>query len=466
MTKKVLNLFDAAWFFVERKDAPAHFGPLIILSPPEGADPAYVRALVERWRGYTKFAPPFNYVFRADPVPSWNTVADDEIELDHHLRHAALPAPGGERELQQLVSQLHSLPLDRSRPLWECHVIEGLSGGRFAIYFKLHHGQLDGVAAARLFSRTLSVDPADDGQLPIWSVGARRPSTASPSPSAEGAPAGPLARFGKALGGASASAHALIRMASAGRAGSAEGPVLPFQAPMTPLNQRIGNRRSFVALGFELARLRVAANAADVTVNDVFLSVFAGALDRYLRRVGEVPDGSIIGQIPMNVRGSSDSGIGNALSFLYAPLHSDIADPVVRLQAVHRSTRAAKGVYRRIPQTAMGLFTIVLSGPQMAVLIAGLGGRGRPAANLVISNVPGPDDQLYLSGARVDEICGPSVLFHGQALNVTMATYAGRAVISMTACSRSVPHLEQLAEYTEAVLVETEHALGIENPEH
>ncbi|WP_433567227.1 WS/DGAT/MGAT family O-acyltransferase [Nocardia sp. CA-151230] len=469
MTKTFLNLFDAAWFFVERSDAPAHFGPLIIVSPPAGAPATYVGDLVAQWRANQTFAPPFNAVLGRWPIPCWETAADQDIDLDYHLRHIAMPTPGGQRELGVLVSHLHSLPLDRRRPLWECHVIEGLEHGRFAIYLKFHHGQLDGVATARLIGRIFATDPDMRDMLPPWSAGirgngpSRRPiatRTAASTMSAWGR-FGVVEKFCRAISSIAVAGRALVEMTLAVRADRSGDLTRPFQAATAVFNHRICDQRRFATQHYELARFTRVAKTANVTVNDVFLTAFGGALRRYLRELDAVPEGPIVGQIPVNMRELNAATTGNALAFIFARLRTDISDPVARMQAVHRSTLAAKGFHQALPPSAVTPFTLLLMGPQMALLIAGLGGIGRPPANLVISNVPGPVEPLYFNGAQVEEIYGPSVLFHGQALNVTMSSYAGKAVISFTACSKSVPHVQRLAVYTGAALGEIEEALGL-----
>lgn len=463
MTRTFLNLFDAAWFYVEKRDTPAHFGSLIVLSPPPGAPASYVRDLVARWRSTGSFATPFNYVLRMNPIPSWEVLPEDRVDLDHHLRHVALPAPGGERELDALVSDLQSRPLDRRRPLWECHVIEGLADGRFAIFLKLHHGQLDGVAAARLLGRCFSTDPDARELPPPWSAGC---ANTAPEPRAGEQPdrssePNVLENACHTAGSALTAVRALADMVLTTRSNPAGPLVGPFQAPDTVLNRRIGDRRTVATAHIGLARLRRVARAAEVTVNDVFLAVLGGALGRYLGERKASPDDSIIGQVPVNLRAADQGGIGNALSFVHARLGSDIADPLERLRAVHRSTSAAKQLQRAIPAASVPAFTVLLTGPQIAMFVAGLSGRVRPPANLVVSNVPGPVERMYFNGARVEGVYGPSVLFHGQALNVTMSTYAGDADISFTACARAIPDVHTLAEYACDALAELEESFGV-----
>lgn len=466
MTERIfLNVFDAAWFYVERYDAPVHFGPLLVISPPVGASNTFVRDLVDRCREQKTFAAPFNYVLSTWPVPNWRVVPDDQVDLGYHVRHTALPAPGGKRELETVISQLQSQPLDRKRPLWEFHVIEGLADGRFALYLKFHHGQMDGVGAARLIGRVLSTDP-DIHDLPApWTPAAA--DDASGSIAKAGSSASLLDRLmtlARGITGVFVAGRALVGMNLRIRSGRAGALVGPFRAPDTILNGRIGNQRSFAVQHFDLTRLACVAKAANVTVNDVFLAVFGGALRRYLSDLRALPEQSVIGQIPVNLRETNDVGIGNSLAFIYARVHTDIADPATRLQAVHESTAAAKRMQRSLPPHAVTPFTLLQSGPQITQFVLGIAGRVRPCANLVISNVPGPRETLYFNRARVDEIYGPSVLFHGQALNATMSSYAGKADVTFTACRRTLPHLKKLAEYSSAELAALERGLGLPAP--
>jgi len=453
----LMKPFDAAWFYAEKPDAPAHFGPLIILSRPAGPGRGFVRDFVEQWRSHRVYAPPFNYRLGGSLLPVWEPLRDEQIDLDFHLRHSALPEPGGERELGMLVSRLHSHRLDRTRPLWECHVIEGLEGDRFALYLKLHHGQLDGVGAARLLGRVFSTDPAARNLLPPWSVGMqtkRRP-TGMPAKQRRDPSPGTRSRL-EALPQVMNALGGLYRQAWSG-----EHPEVaaPFQAPMTLFNRRIGRQRRFATQSYPLERFQRIAKAGRVTINDVFLAISATALRRYLQELGALPERPLVGQLPVNLRPAGDSNVGNALAFIYARLPTDLDDPLARLQAAHDSVAAGKARQQALPAAGVDPYTMLLLGPYMAQLILGLGGHMRPAANLVISNVPGPRERLYFNGARVEQIYGPSVLFHGQALNITMSSYADEANIGFTGCRASLPSMQKLAVYTGEALDELERAL-------
>lgn len=463
--KMLMKPFDAAWFYVEKPDAPAHFGPMIILTPPPGSGTGFIREFVEQWRQCKTFAPPFNYRLRRDKIPAWDVLPDDEIDLDYHLRHSALPEPGGERELGILISRLHSHRLDRRRPLWECHVIEGLEHGRFAIYMKLHHGQLDGVGAARLVSRVFLPDAKARGQMPPWSIGMQtgpRPAAApEAAPESESPAKRKRAGLQQVLSAMPQVLGALGGMTRDAFSGTHPEVVVPFQAPKTIFNGRIGGQRRFATQTYELARFKRVAKAGGVSLNDVFLSISGGALRRYLGELDALPGRSLVGQIPVNVRPAGDTSVGNAIAFIYARLHSDIENPVERLKAVHASTEAGKNRHESLPAAGVDPFTMLLLGPYMAQVILGFGGYTPPAANLVISNVPGPRQRLWFNGARVDQIYGPSVLFHGQALNITMSSYVDEVNIGYTGCRDSLPSMQKLAVYTGEALDELESALKL-----
>src|ERR1043166_3415692 len=184
-----MNPLDASWLSVESHETPMHVGNLQIFSLPEDADEDFLRGLVAQMKEARDFAPPWNLKLPGPVIGKfalyWKT--DNDVDLDYHVRHSALPRPGGERELGVLISRLHSHPLDFNRPLWECHVIEGLEDDRWALYTKMHHSLIAGVSGMRLLQRTLSTDPNDVDMPPPWTVKPARRSTDEPAPSPEGA---------------------------------------------------------------------------------------------------------------------------------------------------------------------------------------------------------------------------------------------------------------------------------------
>jgi diacylglycerol O-acyltransferase len=432
----------SAMFLVpESRDQPMHVGGLQLFTTPDGADSDYLTGLYREALAETDVAP----MFRKRPyrglstLGQWAWADDREIDLEHHIRHSALPRPGRIRELLALTSRLHGTLLDRHRPLWETHLIEGLADGRFAVYSKTHHALMDGVSGLRLMERSLSTDPAARVPLPY----ATRPARA---PRADDDGENPLLH---ALNlGANAVTDALgLTPRLLGIAVSAlrdQATTLPGQAPRSMLNVPITGSRRFAADDWELSRIKAVGKAAGATVNDVVLAMCAAALRDYLLSEDALPDAPLVAMTPVSLRTDDDEGGGNAVGAILASLGTDLADPEERLLAIRASTRKAKESLAGLSQ----LQVTALSGAVMAPMIvnAGLGSHRyvRPAFNLVISNVPGPRDTLYWNGARLDGMYPLSIPVAGQALNITVTTYAGRAYFGLTGCRGSLPHMQRL----------------------
>lgn len=441
----MMKMGDAGFLLAESPTRGAQVSMLTTWTLPKGARSDFLGKLVARWRECRNFAPPFN--LRVKPgslLPEWETLSPDQIDLDYHLYHSGLPKPGGERELGVLASRLHSVPLDRSRPLWEMHVIEGLEGGRFALLFKLHHAQIDGMGAIRLVERVLSPDAGTRDMPAFWEV-APRPAGARSTTSARKTQLSDLGKLGKAWWNM--------------QFGRSPDSAAPFGAPMTILNSRLKQPRRVATQLYDTARLTRLAKQAGVTMNDVALSLCAGALRKYLLERGELPEKTLTAGLPVSLR--DDEGVGNAISFIVAKLYTGIADPVERLQAIHRSTSVAKDRYQTLPSkmTREVLGTLVMA-PYIGQVAMNLGGRYTPVFNIVISNVPGPKNFLYLDGARMEAFYPISLIFDGQALNITFLSYAGRCAVGFTSGREAVPHMQRIAVATGEALTELEEALG------
>jgi WS/DGAT/MGAT family acyltransferase len=456
---RLLKPADAVWLLNERRDTPAHVGGLLQCSKPADAPASFVADLVARWRTHTSFVAPFNLRPRLVPLPAWDELEDDEIDIDYHLRHSALPQPGGERELGVLVSRLHSHPLDRHRPLWECHVIEGLADDRFAIYVKFHHAKLDGIAAMRLIDRAFSPDPDERDRPPLWAQRRERGSgvqrTAGTSPAAlvgQGlslvrSPArGARAALGLA-GGARHIAGVGVRQVRETVLPRDADHAVPFRAPRTILNGTIHAPRRFATQHYPVDRLKTIAKDSGATINDVLLTVCGGALRRYLEEQDALPESGLVATLPVSVRAADDQGGGNAITFIHTLLGTDEPDARERLRKTIASTSAAKALIARLPRSTMDAYTALLMGPYLGQLALGLGARGRPMHNIVISNVRGPGEPRYVEGARVDEMFPVSLLFDGQALNITAVSYAGEFCIGFTGCRDSLASMQRIAVY-------------------
>jgi diacylglycerol O-acyltransferase len=211
-----------------------------------------------------------------------------------------------------------------------------------------------------------------------------------------------------------------------------------------------------------MSRLKAVAAAGAASLNDVFLAVCGGALRHYLGELGSLPDHSLTANVPVSVRPEGDVTVGNAISFLYASLGTDVEDPLERLRAISTSTSLAKERLPRAGRAVMDLYTSVLMGPFLAPAVLGLGGYAPPDANLVVSNVPGFREPRYFEGSRLEAYYPLSLLFHGQGLNITAISTADSFCVGFTGCRDTLPHLQRMAVHSGQALDELEQALGVE----
>ena len=451
----MMPVTDSMFLLVESREHPMHVGGLQLFKKPEGAGPDFLRDLRKNLLESDNMRP----VFRRRPARPVNTLGhvawstDADLELDYHFRHSALPQPGRVRELLELTSRWHGTLLDRHRPLWECHLIEGLADGRFATYTKVHHALMDGVSALRHLIGTLSDDPADLDCPPPW--GSRR----KPGSSRAKTPGSVLETAGKTFSQLAGIAPAAVKVAR--EAFGEHSVTLPGQAPRTMFNVPIGGARRFAAQSWSLDRVRQVAHAAGVSRNDVVLAMCSGALRDYLIEQRALPDTPLIAMVPVSLRRKTDPGeaTGNNIGALLCNLATDLHDPGKRLAAIHLSMRNGKRLFSELTP----LQTLLLSGINVAQLgispIPGVVNNTRPPFNLVISNVPGPRKQMYWNGAALDGIYPASVLLDGQAVNITLTSNGDHLDFGVTGCRRSVPHLQRILTHLDTALVELEAAV-------
>jgi diacylglycerol O-acyltransferase / wax synthase len=443
-----------------------HVGGLFEFTLPPDAPADYLKQLWAQMREARTVLPPWNLELVELPVlgsrlPLMRQTHD--VDLDYHVRHSALPHPGGQRELGMLVSRLHSNELDLHRPLWEVHLIEGLEGNRFAMYSKTHHSLVDGVSAMRLIIRTLSSSPSQRGTPSYWTIGAgerpRRESSAAGS-------AGPLSLPVGLLRGGASIASGLTRAALDLAVAAADERSLqaPYRAPASALGGRLGVQRRFATQQYDFDRVKRIASGFQCTLNDVVLYLSGTALRRYLAEHASLPDRSLTAGIPVNLRDADDQSMGTEIGMMVAELGTNIANPVERLRAISRSTAEAKQHLSRLPPEARTSYTLLLNAPYVAGLMAGLGGHAPVPFNVAISNVPGPTEPLYMNGSRLDSLFPLSLLTHGNALNITCVSYAGTLNFGFTGARDSIPHLQRLALYMGESLQEIETILTGKEP--
>ena len=452
--RKPLNLLDLSFVLMETRQTPMHVAGLQTFVPPPDAPRDFPRQVYEYLRSFPVTAPPFNYRLRGPAqghlLPSFEEV--EKVDLDYHLRHSALPYPGGERELGVLVSRLHSNPMDMDRPLWEIHLIEGLHGGRFALYCKLHHSLADGVSGVGLLN--FSEDPKKSRTPPIWAQERPRKGRAGGRHGAFGALPNLALSQAKAL---PSLLRGLAGSASAALGMKADPDFTSLaEAPRTIFNTNITPQRRVATQATGLARMKAIGEAAGGSVNDVLLAACGAALRRYLLELDELPRKSLIVSIPVALPRDTSQAGGNAISFANVRLGTDLEDVRERFEVIRRSSAAGRAYLRQMDDTALMDYTVLVNSPQMITRLPGVGARVPPMYNVIVSNVPGPRGRLYFLGAEMDAYFPISALAHGQALNITVLSYAGGLYFGFTGCHDRVPHMQRLAVYMGEALDELE----------
>lgn len=466
MASKRLNSLDWSFLAGETRESMMHVGGLMTFVPPADVEPDFLRRMMDELRTDVAVQQPWNLKLRhpdllTHPLQSW--VEDRDFDVEYHVRRSALPTPGDERELGILVSRLHSHNIDFHRPPWEVHFIEGLEGGRFAIYFKVHHALVDGYTGIRILSRSLS-HTAEERETPLFYL--IPPPPRAPRQRDE-AQAPTLENLWQGLQGqlenSRSAASALMAVIRSARRHDRQL-VAPLQAPLSPLNQKISRNRRFATQQFPVERLKQVARAANGTLNDVVLALCAGALRRFLAEQDSLPTDALTAMLPVNVRPKDDPGGGNAVGAILASLATDEAQPLPRLQAIIDSTTHAKEQLQGMSKDAIMQFSQMLMAPMLLSMLPGAAGRIRPAFNVAISNVPGPEQPLYFRGWRMDSYFPLSIPFRGYALNITVVSYAQTLNFGFIGCRDALPHLQRLAVYSRDALEELELALGIGAP--
>ena len=454
MKKRHLSPQDAAFVRMESRRTPMHVGALLVFALPEGAPPDFLRHLLRTMREQPFMPPPFDCRLSRRGVskvlPAWEPA---EVDMDYHIRHLALPYPGGERELGAMVERLHSQPLDLSRPVWEAHLIEGLEHGRFAIYFKAHHCSIDGIGAMKLVKEWLSEDPAARG-------GPRMPARPVRD---DGAAArrheGLLRKTLAQTRGNVRSVRELVRtFYELGQGGDESVLRAAGNTPRTLFNVPVSQQRRLGTQLLDLARFKAIGEATGATVNDVALAICGGAVRRYLADQDALPERSLTASIPIGLP-RSDGKPGNAVTGFVCPLGTDVADPRRRLARISSITARTKAQMLKMSSSALEQFALLGMSPLILGQMAGVLSRFPPFFNFVVSNVIASKKPLYLDGARLEAMYPISFLFDGYAVNFTIIGSVDKVAVGVVGCRDAIPRLQRLAVYTGEALTELEEAL-------
>ncbi len=457
---KRLTMMDSVFLAGESRESMMHVGGLFPFTPPADAPPGLLRQLSDELKASPEVTAPWNLKLRTpeflkNPLQGW--VEDREFDIDYHVRRSALPTPGDERELGILVSRLHGIPMDFHRPPWEVHFIEGLSGGRFALYFKIHHSLIDGYTSMRMLAASLSSDP-DERTTPMFFTQPPRVRAFGEDDYEPPTLASLMAAGREQYSAARDAGRALMNVVRAARAHDRDL-IAPMQAPRSIFNRRISRNRRFATQQVALERMRAVAKTAGGTLNDVCLALCASGLRRLLLELDALPAQPLIAMLPVNVRPKGDPGGGNAVGAILASLATDREDPAARLDAIIASTSRAKEQLQGLTKNGILQYSAMLMAPLSLQTVTGMGGRMRPAFNVVISNVPGPERALYFRGARLEAVYPLSIPFHGYGLNITINSYVDTLNFGYTGCREALPHLQRLAVYGGEALDELERAV-------
>jgi WS/DGAT/MGAT family acyltransferase len=469
-----LTSLDTQFLALENSRQSGHVAGLAILDPsttPNGVlDLTDIQDLIAR---RLPLLPPLRWRLAEVPFgldyPYW--VDDSGFDLDFHVRELALPIPGSDEQLAEQVARITSRPLDRARPLWELYLIHGLRAGHVAMLTKIHHAVIDGISGAEIMGLLLDLGPDGPsmGEEHGWNGQAEQmPGTAElVARAALGLPRYPLRLLGAlpraipnlqdtpfgTLPGAGIAGAVTSRLRRlAGGPPRARG-TKRFVAPHTSFNGRISPHRRFAFGRLSLTEVKAIKNHHSATVNDVLVSICAGAVRRWLIEHDELPDQPLVAQVPVSVRREEQLGTyGNRILLMSAPLFTNVADPVERLLCTHEFLGDMKERHKALPATLLQDANHFIP-PAVFARAAPLTFRhsassiGHPTWNLVISNVPGAQIPLYCAGARLVANYPVSVITDGMGLNITLMSYLDSIDVGIVADRDQMPDVQRLIDW-------------------
>ncbi|MGD2032718.1 MAG: wax ester/triacylglycerol synthase family O-acyltransferase [Gammaproteobacteria bacterium] len=456
---KRLSLLDLGFFITETKDSPKHVAGLMIFKKPAGAPENFVHDLYEEFRSFDEPVEPFNQVidFIALGGPRWRTA--DEFDIDQHVFYHRPEKVLTRRKLFDGAARLHTPELDRTRPLWEFHIIDRVQGGRFAIYSKIHHAYADGVTLVDWTARGLSESREDLEVKPVWvSLRKRRRRRASKQATAymlRNLVTGSLSRYKTTKGLAKLVAQLALEQVGLTR----NAVSLPFRSGgHTELTGRTVPERQFAKASVPMSDVQRIRDMCRATLNHVALTCVDGALHRYLEEQGEDPRRPISIQMPVSLRSKGDRKEGNRIGLVTVDLANRTSDPYERLREIGFTLRNVRNQVDNVPPDSVVMYSIITGlGAQLTEMF-GLSDVLPPISDTLVSNVPGPRNPLYLKGALLEEMCPVSTLMPGNRLNITLFSYAGTLHFGLIG-TRQLGDLSKLADYIEQAFVDLEKAV-------
>ena len=445
---------DATFLYGESSKSPMHVGSVAVIEGSLEFE-TFKSLIASRLHQIPRLRQRLMFVPMSIDYPYW--VDDPDFNLDLHIHHVALPAPGGWRELRAMASKIFSEPLDRSRPLWSFTFVEGLNTipqvpkGSVATISKMHHVAIDGMAGAGMMSL-------------IFDMNAEKKPIPEPKPfrpkrlpneielvfrSAKSFVNRPL-KLPTIL---AQSAAATLKAGFLTRAQKIDLPTAPFTAPSTPLNGLISAQRKWNTAILSLDRVIALKRIMNVTVNDVMLAICSGALRRYLLEKNKLPQKPLVAMVPISTRTEDhDKTTGNQVSSMLVQLATNVADPIKRLETINDNTDRGKTYHGALgAKTLSNLAEVVPFGisNQAARLYSryNLAKLHNPVFNVVITNVPGPQIPIYLQGHKLLSVMGMAPILDGMGLIITILSYNGLITVSPTSDVKSMPDIDKFSRY-------------------
>jgi diacylglycerol O-acyltransferase len=445
-----LSALDLAFLALEKQTTPVNVASLAIFQIPKNYKGNFARDLLDKLE-VQPAGPPFNQKLSnvsSAKLPSW--ITDQNFDIHYHVIHSALPKPGKMEDLLELASRLHSRLLDRERPLWEFHLIEGLEGNKFALYMKMHHAAIDGMGGIELMEACFGLSASDDLRAP-W-VGVNKQQTSLPQHSLSlGEKTTQLTAQVKGRANMVQDLSKIFWQQGLKATGiSKNTSPVPFTAPKSIFNVPITGTRRFAIKSMSLSEVKTIGKQANATVNDMVLALCSGALRRYLLEKNALPKKSMIASVPVSVRQVNRTG--NQITYVAADLATNEPDSMARLAKIGASTKDAKQEIGAVSSDAATSFAVIAQGLVAVTNQLNMTNLLPPAANVTISNVPGPRQPLYFGQAKMEATYPLSVLIDGQSLNITVVSYCDSIDFGIMACRDIIPDVEKIAEYIDAAM--------------
>jgi diacylglycerol O-acyltransferase / wax synthase len=446
-----LSGLDASFLYLETPSQPLHVCSILELDTSTMPGGYTFDKLRDELALRIKAMPEFREKLADSPFnldhPVW--VEDSDFDVDRHLHRIGLPSPGGRIELGEIAGHIASLPLDRSRPLWEMWVIEGVAGtdahrgGRLAVMTKVHHASVDGVTGANLMSQLCSTEADAPPPDPVAGTGDANQLQIAVSGLVKFA-ARPL-RLANVLPATVSTVFDTVLRARSGTAMAR-----PFAAPQTAFNASITGHRNIAFAELDLEDIKKVKNHFGVKLNDVVMALVSGVLRQFLLDRGELPESTLVAMVPVSVHGKSDRPGRNKVSGMFSSLETHIADPVDRLKAIAEASSLAKEHSSAIAATLLQDWSQFAApavfGIAMRVYARTNLTESMPVHNLVVSNVPGPQIPLYFLGSEVKAMYPLGPIFHGSGLNITVMSLNGKLDVGLISCPELLPDLWDLAD--------------------